>query len=162
MVYEIEPKPRDHPSSHFRPEPDQPEIPDQTRERVEIVTPSIGDYQRASVVPSTGESKNGSESDPAGSSKEDPIQDATGTTIYVVGVICIIPAAGLVAWIVRYVVRKKVTKSLITIIKRTSKYDVIFQYLYVISLIEGLYKESIFLKCFIVERIKHMNSFLFS
>ena len=35
-------------------------------------------------------------------------QDVTGTTIYVVGVICVIPAAGLVAWIVRYVVRKKV------------------------------------------------------
>ena len=108
VVYEIEPKPRDHPSSHFRPEPDQPEVPEQTGERVEIVTPSIGEYQRASVVPSTGESKNGSETGSAGSSKEDPIQDATGTTIYVVGVICIIPAAGLVAWIVRYVVRKKV------------------------------------------------------
>ncbi len=35
-------------------------------------------------------------------------QDVTGTTIYVVGVICVIPAAGLVAWIVRFVVRKKV------------------------------------------------------
>ena len=35
-------------------------------------------------------------------------QDVTGTTIYVVGVICVIPAAGLVAWVVRYVVRKKV------------------------------------------------------
>ena len=35
-------------------------------------------------------------------------QDVTGTTIYVVGVICVIPAAGLVAWVVRFVVRKKV------------------------------------------------------
>ena len=73
MVYEIEPKPRDHPSSHFRPETDQPDLSD---ERVEIVTPSIGEYHRASVVPSSGESVNGS--DIVGSSKEDPIQDVTG------------------------------------------------------------------------------------
>ena len=36
------------------------------------------------------------------------IHDITGTTVYVVGVICIIPAAGLVAWIVRYVVKRRV------------------------------------------------------
>ena len=31
------------------------------------------------------------------------IHDITGTTVYVVGVICVIPTAGLVAWVVRYV-----------------------------------------------------------
>ena len=40
--------------------------------------------------------------------EESVIHDITGTTVYVVGVICVIPAAGLVAWIVRYVVKKKV------------------------------------------------------
>ena len=71
QIYEIEPKPRDHPSSHFRPEPDLP-VELKTKERVEIVTPSIGDYQRASVLPSSGES--GNASDTVGASKEDPIQ----------------------------------------------------------------------------------------
>ena len=41
--------------------------------------------------------------------EESVIHDITGTTVYVVGVICVIPAAGLVAWVVRYVVKKKVT-----------------------------------------------------
>ena len=36
------------------------------------------------------------------------IHDITGTTVYVVAVICVIPVAGLVAWVVRYVVKKKV------------------------------------------------------
>ena len=40
--------------------------------------------------------------------EESVIHDITGTTVYVVGVICVIPAAGLVAWVVRYVVKKKV------------------------------------------------------
>jgi len=35
------------------------------------------------------------------------IHDITGTTVYVVAVICVIPVAGLVAWVVRYVVKKK-------------------------------------------------------
>ena len=35
-------------------------------------------------------------------STDSVIHDITGTTVYVVGVICIIPAAGLVAWVVRY------------------------------------------------------------
>ena len=39
------------------------------------------------------------------------IHDITGTTVYVVAVICVIPVAGLVAWVVRYVVKKKVRNS---------------------------------------------------
>ena len=38
---------------------------------------------------------------------ESVIHDITGTTVYVVGVICVIPAAGLVAWVVRYLVKRK-------------------------------------------------------
>ena len=37
------------------------------------------------------------------------IEDITGTTVYVVGIIAIIPAAGLLAWLVRFVIRRKVT-----------------------------------------------------
>ena len=33
--------------------------------------------------------------------KEGVIHDITGPTVYVVGVICVIPTAGLVAWVVR-------------------------------------------------------------
>ena len=42
------------------------------------------------------------------------IHDITGTTVYVVAVICVIPVAGLVAWVVRYVVKKKVRNSFIS------------------------------------------------
>ena len=45
--------------------------------------------------------------------EESVIHDITGTTVYVVGVICVIPAAGLVAWVVRYVVKKKVTNHIL-------------------------------------------------
>lgn len=42
------------------------------------------------------------------SSSEAMMNDITGTTIYVVCVLLIIPLAGLVAWGIRYAVRKKV------------------------------------------------------
>ena len=45
--------------------------------------------------------------------EESVIHDITGTTVYVVGVICVIPAAGLVAWVVRYVVKKKVMNQIL-------------------------------------------------
>ena len=45
--------------------------------------------------------------------EESVIHDITGTTVYVVGVICVIPAAGLVAWVVRYVVKKKVINQIL-------------------------------------------------
>ena len=43
--------------------------------------------------------------------KEDVIHDITGTTVYVVAVICVIPLAGLVAWLVRYAVKKRVSQT---------------------------------------------------
>ena len=36
------------------------------------------------------------------------LEDITGTTVYVIGVIAIIPAVGLLAWVVRMVLRRKV------------------------------------------------------
>ena len=45
------------------------------------------------------------------SPKEDVIHDITGTTVYVVAVICVIPLAGLVAWLVRYAVKKRVSQT---------------------------------------------------
>ena len=49
QVYEIEPKPRDHPSSHFRPEQEQ----DGAGVGIEVVTPSVGEFSRAKVATST-------------------------------------------------------------------------------------------------------------
>ena len=64
QVYEIEPKPRDHPSSHFRPEQEQEQA------GIEVVTPSVGEFSGAKVATSThGDSTNkteaGKEDDPA-------------------------------------------------------------------------------------------------
>ena len=41
------------------------------------------------------------------------IEDITGTTVYVIGIIAVIPAIGLLAWFVRFAVRRKVRKDLI-------------------------------------------------
>ena len=56
-----------------------------------------------------GNSSNEDQLENGEQAEESVIHDITGTTVYVVGVICVIPAAGLVAWVVRYVVKKKVT-----------------------------------------------------
>ena len=40
------------------------------------------------------------------------IEDITGTTVYVIGIIAVIPAIGLLAWFVRFAVRRKVRKDL--------------------------------------------------
>ena len=55
-----------------------------------------------------GNSSNEEQTENGEQAEESVIHDITGTTVYVVGVICVIPAAGLVAWVVRYVVKKKV------------------------------------------------------
>merc|ERR1719402_1279257 len=39
------------------------------------------------------------------------IEDITGTTVYVVGVIVIIPAIGIIAWLVRCVIQRKEASS---------------------------------------------------
>ena len=60
-------------------------------------------------IKNSGNSSHEQQSDGGEHAEESVIHDITGTTVYVVGVICVIPAAGLVAWVVRYVVKKKVT-----------------------------------------------------
>lgn len=111
----------EHPTSHFRPSSSssEPESPSTTTTKsssttqkadVKIVKPRYGDFVPP-ILPSKKDieekerivrNNNNDESD------DSVIHDITGTTVYVVGVICIIPAAGLVAWIVRYVVKKRV------------------------------------------------------
>ena len=102
----------------FRPisssEPDS--LPSTTTQRAEVrvVKPKYGDFIPPILVQEDGiEEKERivrRNNDNGGSNSEESdsvIHDITGTTVYVVGVICIIPAAGLVAWIVRYVVKRK-------------------------------------------------------
>ena len=38
------------------------------------------------------------------------IEDITGTTVYVIGIIAVIPAIGLLAWFIRLAVRRKVKR----------------------------------------------------
>ena len=38
------------------------------------------------------------------------IEDITGTTVYVIGIIAVIPAIGLLAWFIRLAVRRKVLR----------------------------------------------------
>lgn len=77
------------------------------------MSPSVGDYRRG-AGPAAVQGKvslaHKNRTDASGADDAPAIQEATGITVYVVGVICVIPAAGLVAWIVRYALRKKVTR----------------------------------------------------
>lgn len=101
----IKPAMEEHPTSHFRPR--EPEAPLTTTQRadVKIVTPKYGDF----VPPLDDiEEKERIVRNNAVDESDSVIHDITGTTVYVVGVICIIPAAGLVAWVVRYVVKRRV------------------------------------------------------
>ena len=59
-------------------------------------------------IQNAGNASHDQQADGGEHAEESVIHDITGTTVYVVGVICVIPAAGLVAWVVRYVVKKKV------------------------------------------------------
>ena len=82
-----------------------------------MVTPVYGEFVPTSILTSVYNASAGSVvpgSVPASSegvaatAGDGVIHDITGTTVYVVAVICVIPVAGLVAWVVRYVVKKKV------------------------------------------------------
>ena len=68
----------------------------------QVVRPLYGDFngtaRRNNASAAVGVEKEKQEEE-----EEGVIHDITGTTVYVVGVICIIPTAGLVAWVVRYV-----------------------------------------------------------
>ena len=86
---------------------------------IQVVTPVYGEFVPTSILTSVYNTSAGSivpGSAPASSegvaNGDGVIHDITGTTVYVVAVICVIPVAGLVAWVVRYVVKKKVTKKI--------------------------------------------------
>jgi hypothetical protein len=129
-VIEIEPRPKEHPTSHYRPGSEKPtststttttttttttkaSLPPPVASRVpqgvpprlkqdptvRIVRPVYGDYNKTSA--------GGGNASTAATGEDGVIHDITGTTVYVVGVICVIPAAGLVAWVVRYIMRRK-------------------------------------------------------
>ena len=75
-----------------------------------VVTPKYGMYTPIADR-KNNTSNNGTESESTGRTlgKESKVlEDITGTTVYVIGVIAIIPAAGLLAWFVRMALRRKV------------------------------------------------------
>lgn len=100
----------EHPSSHFRPKNNSQlyPMPKSTMEHnspVFIVTPKYGTFQpRKNITLSSNVTGSEKKVD-----KEDSlvIENITGTTVYVVGVIAIIPAAGILAWLVRFVIKRK-------------------------------------------------------
>ena len=108
----------EHPSSHFRPDnsTDQndflpmPKSNLPSKEDVFIVTPKYGMY-----TPIADRKKNvtvsNNQTAKAAVGRELPtvLEDITGTTVYVIGIIAIIPAVGLMAWLVRLAVRRKVS-----------------------------------------------------
>jgi len=108
----------EHPSSHFRPDNwtsndfipmPKSNLPPKEDVQLFVVTPKYGMYTPiADRMNNT--SNNGTESESTGRTigKESKVlEDITGTTVYVIGVIAIIPAAGLLAWFVRMVLRRK-------------------------------------------------------
>jgi len=113
-------EPKDHPTSHLRPKQplESSKVPSTTQKAdVKVVHPSYGDFEESVLVQEdhvgSDEEKdrivrnNNADAQVPDDSTDSVIHDITGTTVYVVGVICIIPAAGLVAWVVRYVVKKR-------------------------------------------------------
>jgi len=126
----------DHPSSHFRPSnwtnthdfipmPKSNLLPKEDKTPLYIVTPkgdmytSVGETQHKSVEVIDNDNQriqavlNDTESVAIRSvptaDNNDPkvIEDITGTTVYVIAVLAIIPVAGLLAWVVRIVIRRK-------------------------------------------------------
>jgi len=108
----------EHPSSHFRPDNwtsndfipmPKSNLPPKEDVQLFVVTPKYGMYTPiADRMNNT--SNNGTDSESTGRTlgKESKVlEDITGTTVYVIGVIAIIPAAGLLAWFVRMVLRRK-------------------------------------------------------
>ena len=123
-VIEIEPRPAEHPTSHFRPHGGNVTNGDSI---VTLVRPNYGDYQNGDSHGQNGANLT------EGDMPEGVIHDISGTTVYVVAVICVIPAAGLVAWIARYALRKRVT---ITI----TKYQLLLVILFTIWIVFDLFK----------------------
>lgn len=114
MSYEVNEVSSEHPTAHLRPkgrqrteekEDKNPIYNHDKHPGVQLVTPVYGEFVPNVFATMYNTSDQGS---PRSSEDESVIQDITGTTVYVVGVISVIPVAGLVAWVVRYVVKKKV------------------------------------------------------
>lgn len=85
-------------------------LPPKEDVQVFVVTPKYGMYTPIAAR-TNNTSNNGTQSESTGRTlgKESKVlEDITGTTVYVIGVIAIIPAAGLLAWFVRMVLRRKV------------------------------------------------------
>lgn len=123
----------DHPSSHFRPSnwtnshdfipmPKSNLLPKEEKTPLYIVTPegdmytSVIETQHIPVKVINNDNQriqNDTESVAISSGpvteNNDPkvIEDITGTTVYVIAVLAIIPVAGLLAWVVRIVIRRK-------------------------------------------------------
>lgn len=108
----------EHPSSHFRPDNwtsndfipmPKSNLPPKEDVQLFVVTPKYGMY--TPIAARTNNTRNnGTDSESTGRTlgKESKVlEDITGTTVYVIGVIAIIPAAGLLAWFVRMVLRRK-------------------------------------------------------
>lgn len=108
----------EHPSSHFRPDNwtsndfipmPKSNLPPKEDVQLFVVTPKYGMYTPIADR-NNNTSNNGTESESTGRTlgKDSKVlEDITGTTVYVIGVIAIIPAAGLLAWFVRMVLRRK-------------------------------------------------------
>jgi len=118
----------EHPSSHFRPDNSSGDLNDfipmpksnlPAKEDVFIVTPKYGMYTPVADAGEDDERGVGGANDTirkpndaAGTTstlgKENKvIEDITGTTVYVIGIIAVIPAIGLLAWFIRLAVRRK-------------------------------------------------------
>ena len=71
----------------------------------QVVRPLYGDFNGTATRSNDASAAAGVEKKRQEGEEEEEegvIHDITGTTVYVVGVICVIPTAGLVAWVVRY------------------------------------------------------------
>jgi hypothetical protein len=102
--------PKDHPSSHLRP---KVSLDDDTP----VVRPGYGEFIPPVLIQEKEQEQEqerivrNNEEVPIDETDSSVIHDITGTTVYVVGVICVIPAAGLVAWVVRFVVKRRESSS---------------------------------------------------
>jgi len=117
----------EHPSSHFRPDNSSsgdlndfipmPKSNLPAKEDVFIVTPKYGMYtpvadagvgdDRVGGANETIRKPNAGGTTSTVGKENKVIEDITGTTVYVIGIIAVIPAIGLLAWFVRFAVRRK-------------------------------------------------------
>jgi len=117
----------EHPSSHFRPNNSSGDLNDfipmpksnlPAKEDMFIVTPKYGMYTPVAdagedderVGGTNGKIRKPNDAGRTGSTlgKENKvIEDITGTTVYVIGIIAVIPAIGLLTWFIRLAFRRK-------------------------------------------------------